>query len=60
MKSEAVIKAEVRYWDGVLAGLKNVKPDLDDKVDTIDKMAVVAGASVTRLNWVLADDKKGG
>lgn len=60
MKSEAEVRAKVRHWKGVLRGLQDYVPNLSDKVDTPDKRAVEARASVMSLNWVLLDTKKGG
>ncbi|MBA7641728.1 hypothetical protein ES703_49413 [subsurface metagenome] len=59
MKSEAEIRAEVRYWEGVLRGLQDAVSNLSDKIDTSEKRAVEARASVMSLNWVLLDSKKG-
>ncbi len=59
MRSESEIVARRKYWDLVLAGLKADAPDLNDKIDTSEKRAVVARASVMTLNWVLIEAKKG-
>ena len=60
MKSEAEIRAELRYWEGRLEGLKAANKDLSDRADTQDKKAVEAAASAMSLRWVLAETTKEG
>ena len=61
MKSEAEIKAELRYWEGKLKGLRaGAGEKLNVEADTTDKKVVEAMASAMALEWVLAETKKEG
>jgi len=52
MKTDIEIKTEIRYWQGVLDGLKLVGKDKGDV--TVNDAIVKAQASLDMLNWVLA------
>jgi len=60
MKSEAEIKAELRYWQGMAEGLRGANEELTGKADTAEKKVVEAEASAMTLRWVLTETKKEG